>query len=216
MKLFFKSFLILLGVLQIQGCCSELDETFCLNQVFTETINVPMSFTYQVNSSKPFIEAKKITAADVKNALKVGGTDFKLKSVELISGAIKFSKDPTNACRTLNVNLGVVASSDGFEYALLRENQVLPLFDIPPIPYITEGIKLNDYLNGKGVLELKKILKNYATIINDGTISFILRGEGLPSASLVKFNLFFDLKLSVTYEVCRYAPMGKGDRVCEE
>jgi hypothetical protein len=200
-------------ILNLQSCCT-MDDTFCTDQVFTETVNVPMKFTYVVNSSKPFIEAKKITATNIKNALKVEGEDFKVTKVELISANIQYSKDATNESRTFYVNVGAAVTGGVIDLVLLKENQVLPLFDVPATIF-NKAIKINDYLNGDAIKELKKIVQNYATIINEGDISFILRGEGLPSKSLVKFTLNFELNFSVSYEVCRYAPMGVGERPCE-
>jgi len=213
MKKFFYYILIMTGMFSIQGCC-EMEDSFCVDQVFTETVNVPLDFTYMVNDNKPFVIAQKITASDVRSALKVKGSNFKVKKVDFISGMIKYGKDPASTAISLYINLGIVASGGGLEVLLLKERQVLPLFDIPATPF-NKAITLNEFLNGNGIKEISKIVQNYATTINDGDISFLLRGEGLPVAALTKFSLMFSFKLSVTYEVCRYVPLGEGERLCE-
>lgn len=212
MKKIIYSILMMSGVWLMEGCC-EMDDTFCVDQVFTESVNVPLDFTYTVNDNKPFVIAQKLTASDVRRALKVQGNDFKVKKVDFISGTIKYGKDPDNKAVSLYVNLGIVASGGGLEVLLLKERQVLPLFDIPATPF-NKAISLNEFLNGNGIKEIKKIVENYATTINEGDISFLLRGEGLPVTALTKFSLMFSFRLSVTYEVCRYAPMGEGERAC--
>ncbi|HLG38582.1 MAG TPA: hypothetical protein VI461_02900 [Chitinophagaceae bacterium] len=215
MKFILKSILFTIGAFTLGACCEA--EAFIFGgpplcyEVFTLTKTIPLSFTYPVSNNKPFIEAKSITSGNIAKALGEEKSDFKIKEVNLVSASIKYTKDPTNISDSLLVNIGIAYTGSIGEFLLFKENKALPLtpteFGIP--------IPVNILLNTIAVRELKKIVKEYGTLVNTGTLFFILRGEGLPKGSLVKFDLSVEFSLSIKYEACRLVPMGDGERECE-
>lgn len=198
------------------GCCfldpEEFDEG-CLDQVFEETKNVPIESVYTLNTTADFLEANTITADKIQNALKVDGKDFTVKRIEITSAQIAYRRLGENTSAALFVNTAVTGNTFN-QLLLLKQNLLVPLFDIPGTGF-TDPVNINEYLNGNAIKELKKILLNYATIINDDGISFILTGSPSPAGSRANFELKFKLNISIVYEVCRFAPMGTGIRTCE-
>ena len=201
----------------LSGCCflepDELLGDTCTSQVFEETKNVPLESVYTLKSSSSFLEANTLTASQIQNALKVPGNDFEVKRIEITSAQITYTRQPDNTAGALFVNTAVTGNTFA-QLLLLKENLLLPLYDIPGT-VITDPVNINQYLNGPAIKELKKILLDYATIINDEGISFILSGSPSPAGTTAHFELKFKINLTIVYEICRDAPIGDGIRECE-
>jgi len=201
----------------LSGCCflepDELFEDTCSDQVFEETKSVPLESVYTLNTNSSFVEANTLTASQIQSALKVEGTDFEIKRIEITSAQISYKRHPDNSAGALLVNIAVVGNTFS-QLLLLKENLLLPLYDIPGTGF-TDPININEYLSGPAIKELKNILLNYATILNDEGISFLLSGNPSPSGTTAHFDLKFKINLTIVYEVCRTAPIGEGIRLCE-
>ena len=209
--------LLLSQLIILSGCCfldpEEFGEEGCLDQVFEETKSVPLESVYTLNTNSSFVEANTLTASQIQNALKVEGDDFEIKRIEITSAQISYVRLPDNTAGALLVNVAVVGNTFS-QLLLLKENLLLPLYDIPGT-VITDPININEYLSGPAIKELKNILLNYATILNDEGISFLLSGNPTPSGTSAHFDLKFKINLTIVYEVCRPAPLGTGIRTCE-
>jgi|SRR5687768_7260983 len=204
-------------IVLFSGCCLlEPDELFgdsCTNQVFEETKNVPLESVYTLNTNSSFAEASTVTASQIQALLKVEGTDFTIKRIEITSAQISYMRHPDNTAGALMVNTAVVGITFS-QLLLLREDLFLPLYDIPSLGF-TEPLNINQYLSGQAIIDLKKILLDYATILNDEGMSFILTGHPTPPGATAHFDLKFKLNLTIVYEICRFAPIGDGIRQCE-
>lgn len=210
--------LFLAALTGFSGCCGlEIFEE-CTDQIFTETRYITLKSSYSVDENKIWLVANKISSSDIKKALQIPTEAHTLKSVNVTSAKITYTRANENTSASFYLNLGAIASDGTFDLLLLKErNQVLPLFDIPTLPPFTEGVNINEYLNGKAITELNKALARYITVTDVATdISFIMTGEPFPKGSRTKFNLDFTLNVTVVYEICRYAPLGVGERVCEQ
>src|SRR5688500_13469078 len=201
----------------LSGCCfldpDELLGDTCTSQVFEETKNVPLESVYTLNTNSSFVEANTLTASQIQSALKVEGSDFEIKRIEITSAQISYKRHPDNSAGALLVNIAVVGNTFS-QLLLMKENLLLPLFDIPGTGF-TDPININEYLSGPAIKELKKILLDYATILNDEGISFLLTGNPSPPGTSAHFDLKFNIKLTIVYEICRDAPIGDGIRECE-
>jgi hypothetical protein len=200
----------------LTGCCFMDPEEFengCDDQVFEETKQVPLESVYTLNTTSTFLEANTLTASQIQNALKVEGNDFTIKRIEITSAQVAYRRLPDNTSAALFVNTAVVGNTFS-QLLLLKENLLLPLIDIPGTLF-TDPLNINEFLNGQAIKDFKKILLDYATIINDEGISFILTGNPSPAGTTANFELKFKINLSIVYEVCRYAPIGEGIRSCE-
>ncbi len=213
MKNIYPFFLLCLSFIFSTCCGSFIEvEEFCEDQVFTESKTVPLNFTYSVNKIGKTLEAHKVTGADIQKALGVSGSNFKVKRIELTSAAVAYSKGNLNQSIGFVTSLAVVDNTSQL-VPLLKKDLWLPLNDIPGTIFTPE-LNINKELNEKGVNELKKILAQYFDLLNNDGISFMLVGEGSPSGTLANFQLKVKLWVSVSYEVCRYVPLGTGERVC--
>ena len=172
-----------------------------------------MESVYSLNTSSSFVEANTLTASQIQSALKVEGSDFTIKRIEITSAQISYKRNPDNTAGALLVNTAVTGNTFG-QLLLLRENLLLPLYDIPGTGF-TDPVNINEYLSGPAIKELKNILLNYATILNDEGISFLLTGNPTPAGTMAHFELKFKINLTIVYEVCRFAPLGEGIRQCE-
>jgi hypothetical protein len=193
------------------GCCG-LEETLsgsdsCLDQIFTETRKVSMNSKFGLNDNNFFTYANKITSSQIKSALQVPNNGT-VKKVSLNSAVFKYSSYNDNACRSLFVNLAVISSDGQINFLILKEQNLL-------LPLILGQSAINSYLNTEGVKELDRALQRYAANTADSDLSFILSGDGLPKGSLAHWDLTITMEITVVYEVCRYAPLGAGERVCE-
>lgn len=210
------AYLLLPFVIAISSCCAvefEFDPDACVDQVFLETKVVKLENTYTVNTSSQFLEASTISGSSIRNALQIEGDNFEIKSIELTSAQIQYKRNANNTSAALIINTAVTGNT--FNQLLLqKENLFLPLVDIPGTGF-TDPVNINEFLNGPAIKELRNILLNYATVLNDEGISFILTGQGSPAGTLAHFDLNYILHLSIVYEICRYAPIGTGQRVCE-
>lgn len=209
-------FILVAPLFFISGCCFIDPEEFengCLDQIFEETKNVPIESVYTLNTTATFLEANTLTADKIQSALKVDGKDFTVKRIEITSAQISYRRLQENTSGALFINTAVTGNTFA-QLLLLKENLLVPLVDIPGTGF-TDPININEYLNGNAIKELKKILLNYATILNDDGISFILSGSPSPAGTRANFELKFKINLAIVYEVCRYAPLGSGIRVCE-
>jgi len=199
------------------GCCfmepNELFDDTCTEQVFEETKNVPLESVYSLNTGSTFAEATTLTASQIQNALKVPGDDFTIKRIEITSAQISYMRYPDNTSAALLVNTAVTGNTFS-QLLLLQENLFLPLVDIPGTGF-TDPVNINEYLSGPAIKELKKILLDYATFLNDDGISFILTGNPSPPLTTAHFDLKFKLNLTIVYEICRFAPIGDGIRPCD-
>lgn len=208
--------ILLASLFFFSGCCFIDPEEFengCLDQLFEETKNVPIESVYTLNTNSTFLEANTLTAAQIKDALKVEGDDFTIKRIEITSAQIAYRRLPENTSAALFINTAVTGNTFA-QLLLLKENLLVPLLDIPGTGF-TDPLNINEFLNGQAIKDLKKILLDYATIINDDGISFILTGNPSPGGTRANFELKFKINLSIVYEVCRYAPIGEGIRACE-
>ncbi len=212
-----KRTIFFLPIVVLFSSCCNLDFWYgdegCADQIFTETRRVTVNAPYTVNTSKTFLEASNISAATIRKALNIPNESFTVKRIEINSGRIKYDRLEANTAGAINVNIAIVGKT--LNQLLLKEtNLLLPLYDIPPV-FLSEGININQYLNTKGIGELKKILMSYATLLNDDGISFVLTGDPTPGAATANFKLEMVLDISIVYEVCRYVPLGQGERLCE-
>jgi len=213
-------FILCVIYLSLSGCCGMTDflntKELCADQIFTETRQVTIKSSYSVDENKIWLIANKITGSDVKKALQIPTQAHTLKSVSVTSAKINYTRASENSSASFYLNLGAIASDGSFDLLLLKQqNQVLPLFDIPEVPLITKAVNINEYLNGKAISELNKALARYITVADVADISFIMTGEPFPKNSRTKFNLDFTLNVTAVYEICRYVPLGQGERVCE-
>ncbi len=209
-------FILIAQLFFFSGCCFIDNVEFedgCLDQVFEETKNVPLESVYTLNTNSTFLEANTLTASQIQNALKVEGDDFTIKRIEITSAQIAYRRLAENTSAALFINTAVTGNTFG-QLLLMKENLLLPLVDIPGTGF-TDPVNINEFLNGPAIKELKNILLNYATILNDEGISFILSGNPSPAGTKANFDLKFKINLSIVYEVCRYAPIGVGIRACE-
>lgn len=193
------------------GCC-ELEEFMtgddsCLDQIFTETRKVSINTKFGLNDNNFFTYANKITSSQIKSALQVPN-DGTVKKVSLNSAVFKYSSYNDNACRSLFANIAVVSSDGQIDFLILKEQNLL-------LPLIIGQTAINSYLNSDGVKELDRALQQYAANTADSDLSFILSGDGLPKGALAHWDLTITMEITVVYEVCRYAPLGAGERVCE-
>jgi len=209
-------FIIIAQFFFFSGCCFIDPEEFengCLDQLFEETKNVPLESVYTLNTNTTFLEASTLTASQIQNALKVEGSDFTVKRIEITSAQISYRRLPENTSGALFVNMAITGNTFN-QLFLLKENLLVPLYDIPGTGF-TEPLNINEFLNGQAIKDLKKILLDYATFLSDDGISFILSGNPSPPLTRANFELKFKINLSIVYEVCRYAPIGEGIRACE-
>lgn len=214
--LFFSSLYLLFS-----GCCGELDDLFtesitCRDEVFTETKKVPLKFDYIVNTNKKFIIAQTITSDKIRKALSVPESNFTLKQIEITSGKISYKREADNQALALFTNFAVVGNTFN-QILLFKKDELLPLYDIIDPTGINKDIKLNEFFDSEAIKGLKDILRDYVLLINDDGISVILLGEPSPFSlsPLAHFTLNFSLNITIVYEVCRYVPMGEGERICE-
>ncbi|MBK8955032.1 MAG: hypothetical protein IPM34_05685 [Saprospiraceae bacterium] len=207
--------------LGLSGCCGleeflAGEEEACADQIFTETRKLPFITTYEVNEDKIFLLANKITASQIRSALSLPSDPYTLKSLQVTSAKVNYSRAADNTAAAMFLNLGVISGDGTFDLLLLKErNVLLPLFDIPATPF-SNAVKLNEYLNGKAISELNKAMSRYVTSTNlQDDLSFIMTGEPSPKGLKMHFTLEFNLEVTVVYEVCKYAPLGVGERICE-
>jgi len=207
-------FLLPLAFVFSACCWVDLgDEELCADQIFEETRHVPLENTYSVNTSAPFIEAAVLTAEKIKKALRIEEDGFEIIRIELTSAQISYMRHADNQAGGVFISTAVTGNT--FNQLLLQKKDLLlPLFDIPGTGF-TDPVNINEVLNGVAITELKNILLNYATILNDEGISFILTGQSSPMNTLAHFDLKFKLNLSIVYKVCRFVPMGTGQGYCE-
>ena len=212
----FSAFLLLLsGCFLLQTCCYYPfgDPDLCEYYAIEKTVRAPLKFEYTVNTSGKFSEAHVVTASDILRALNEENTDGEIKKIEINGAEIKYQRFEDNQAGLLSVMILIVDNTTNIP--LMYEVKDLPLLDIPAIPFITDGININSYLNNQGINELKKILRNNLDFVNDDGFSAILFGNGLPQGALTHFSLTFDMDLTVAYEVCELLPLGMGEKVCD-
>ncbi len=214
MKLY-NYFSLIFSALIFSTCCGEHfeNEEFCSDQVFLESKTAPIDFTYKVNKKGKILEAHKLTSADIQKALGVHGSNFKVKRIELTSAAIQYKKGEQNNSLGFNVSLAIVDNTAQL-VALMKKDLWLPLNDLPSLGFTPE-LNINKELNEKGVAELKKILALHFDLLNNDGISFMLLGEGSPVNTDTHFELKVKMWVSLSYEVCRFVPIGQGLRICE-
>ncbi|MCC6814848.1 MAG: hypothetical protein IT267_00370 [Saprospiraceae bacterium] len=213
-----KKYCFYLGIycgLFIFSCCGSeysFDE-FCADQVFTESRTIPIDFTYKVDRTSKFLEAHKLTADDIKRNLKAEGSNFKVKSLELTSAYISYLREADNSSPALFATIAIADNTLQL-VPLLQKDQLLPLIDVPATLFTPE-INISKQLNSKGVSELKKILHQQFDLINNDGVSFLLLAEPSPKGTRAHFQLNFKMYVAITYEICRYVPLGQGERICE-
>ncbi|MEP7195507.1 MAG: hypothetical protein ABI851_03250 [Saprospiraceae bacterium] len=196
-------------------CCGtflEVEE-FCENQVFVESKTVPFEFIYKVNKVGKIIQAHIVTSETIQDGLGLGGSNFTIKRIELTSANIAYLREEDNASAAMFASLAVLDNTNILT-ALTKKDLFLPLFDVPASIF-SKAININNELNNKGVEELKKILKDNFDLLNNAGITFVLLTEGSPVGTLTHFQLKVKMYLSLTYEICRYAPIGLGERNCD-
>lgn len=202
----------------LSSCCFDTFDPFdtqelCADQVFTETRKVTLNAPYVLKTDKLFLEANTLTADKIRKALQVPAYSFEVKRIEINSAKIKYNRLSENTSAALLVNVGVVGNTFN-QLLLAKQNVFLPLVDIPET-FINKGLKINEFLNGQGIEELKKILSNYINFINQDGISFIITGQPSPPLTTAHFSLEFVMDITIVYEVCRFVPLGTGERICE-
>lgn len=197
----------------MSGCCG-LEEYLggsddaCLDQIFTETRKVTIKAPFTINDAKPFGYANRITGANVKKAMQIPA-DATVRKASLNSARLNYTSASDNACRSLFVDIHVVTTDGGFSFLLIDQQNLF-------LPLLAGSTLINNQLNTKGVTELRRAIERYATNTFDTDLSFTMTGEGLPKGALAHFTLDIEMELSIVYEVCRYAPLGAGERVCEK
>ena len=80
---------------------------------------------------------------------------------------------------------------------------------------ITGETAINSYLNSEGVKEVERAITRYGSNTIDSDLSFIFAADNVPATSLAHFKVTYEINITIVYEVCRYAPLGLGERVCE-
>lgn len=215
---------ILLGFLYLgfSSCCG-LEEYLgsghetCAEQIFTETRKLPFVANYVVDENKTFLIANKFTAADIRRGLSIPDEPHTLLSLQVTSAKVNYSRAADNIAGAMYLNLLIVSGDSTLQLVMLKERNVfLPLYDIPASPF-NNAVKLNEYLNDGAIKELNKALSRYVmSTSQQDDLQFIMTGEPYPKIALMHFTLDFTLELTVVYEVCRYAPLGVGERICEK
>lgn len=202
-------------VLIFNGCCgSDLAVgEFCENQVFVESRIAPVEFTYTVNTSQKFFQGHRLTSENLRKALKIEGSNFKVRKMGLTSAFMAYKKEVDNDAAAMFVNIGAVDNSLGL-VLLMKKDQFVPLVDVPSIGFTPE-VNINKLLNENGVKEISKLLEVYAEVLNDEGLDFILSGEASPKGQKMHFQVKVKMNISVEYEICRYLPLGAGLRLCE-
>ncbi len=214
MKIYNSYYLLFFSILITACCGSEFSvEEFCEDQVFTESKTVPIDFTYVVNKKEKILEAHKLTGADIQKSIGATGTNFKIKRLELTSASVQYKKGSDNYALGLVTSLAVVDNTL-LLVPLLKKDLYLPMNDLPSTGF-TPALNINKELNENGVKELKKLFYQYFDLLNDEGISFVLVGTGSPTGVNVNFELKVKMWVALTYEVCRYVPVGQGERVCK-
>ena len=203
----YQSFLIAVMALALSSCCDFYFADTCELQTTERTITAPFTFTYEVNTSGSFIEAHQVKAADVLKALKEPVSSGEVKKIEIQGVVIDYVRLSDNQAATLNINAAVVDNTTNV--ILMKEVQALPLYDVPFF------LNINQYLNTKGVDEIKKILKSYVEVLNNDGFSVLLAGKGFPDGTLTHFQLNMTMTVTVVYEVCEWLPLGLGKELCE-
>jgi hypothetical protein len=201
------SFLILFIAAILSSCCDFYFADTCELQTTERTVTAPFTFTYEVNTRGSFIEAHQVKAADVLKALKEPVSSGEVKKIEIQGVVIDYVRLPDNIAGTLNINAAVVDNTTNV--ILMKEVQALPLYDVPIL------LNINEFLNKKGVDEIKKILKSYVEVLNNDGFSVLLAGKGFPDGSLTHFTLNMTMTVTVVYEVCEWLPLGLGMELCE-
>lgn len=205
-------------ILLLSGCCGDIEELLtegitCRDEIFTETKKIGFTFDYIVNTTNSFAEVNTVTANDIRRALKVPDNNFTLKQIEVTSGKIDYSRFEDNQSAAIFLNVAITANTFN-QLLLLKSNQLLPLIDIPATPF-NKAVKINEFFNTEGIKGLKDLLRDYVLLLNDDGISFALVGESSPRSTLAHFKLSFTLYVTVVYEVCKYVPLGQGERACD-
>ncbi len=195
----------------LSGCCGLEDylggsDDGCTDQIFTETRKVPISSPFTINDSKPFGYVNKITAANIRKAMQIP-QDATIKKVAFNSANLKYTSFPDNNCRSLFADLYVVTTDGTFNFVLIQQQNLL-------LPLLAGETLINSQLNSKGVTELRRAIERYGLNTIDTDLSFTFSGDGLPKNSLAHFSIDIQIEITVVYEVCRYAPLGAGERVC--
>ncbi|HRG68666.1 MAG: hypothetical protein JNL65_10465 [Saprospiraceae bacterium] len=198
--------------LLLSGCCGIEEyigggDEGCADQIFTETRKVTIKAPFTINDSKPFGYANKITGSNVKKAMQIP-QDATVKKASLSSAKLNYTAAPDNACRSLFVDVHVVTTDGSFSFLLIDQQNLF-------LPLLAGSTLINQQLNTKGVTELRRAIERYAANTFDTDLTFSITGEGLAKGSLAHFTLDIEMELSIVYEVCRYAPLGVGERVCE-
>lgn len=196
----------------LSGCCGIEeyiggDDDGCAKQIFTETRKVSIKAPFTINDNKPFGYANKITGENVKKAMQIPA-DATVKKASLSSAKLNYTAAADNACRSLFVDVHVVTTDGGFNFLLIDQQNLF-------LPLLAGSTLINQQLNSKGVTELRRAIERYAANTFDTDLTFSITGEGLAKGSLAHFTLDIEMELSIVYEVCRYAPLGVGDRLCE-
>lgn len=213
-----KKIILFFSLSLLSSCCFDIFDPLdthdlCADQVFTETRKVSLNAPYNLKTNKVFLEANTLTADKIRKALQVPNYNFVVKRIEINSAKIKYNRLNENTSAALFVNIGVVGNTFN-QLLLAKQNVLLPLVDIPET-FISKGLKINEFLNGQAIVELKKILSNYIDFINNDGISFIITGEPSPPLTTAHFSLEFVMDITVVYEVCRFVPLGTGERLCD-
>jgi hypothetical protein len=212
---------LLLLPLIFSGCCNDMlsiisEGIECREEVFTETKKIDLKLKYTVSENNKFIIADSISAERIRKALDVPQEKFTVKQIEMTSGNIVYQKHEDNRAAAVLVSFAIVGNTFG-QLLLTGKDIPLPLSDIPAIPFVTDGVKINEFFDKEGIKGIKEILRDYATLANNEGVSFLLLGESQPVALdlLAHFTLYFNMNITIVYEVCKLVPLGTGERVCE-
>lgn len=88
-------------ILIFNGCCGSFLEVeeFCENQVVVESRISPVEFTYTVNTTEKFLQGHRLTSENLRKALKIEGSNFKVRKIGLTSAFMAYKKKMTTMLR---------------------------------------------------------------------------------------------------------------------
>ncbi len=211
--LLWTTFFIIISI-SFSGCDLFFPE-FYEFQTKEYVVTKQFDFVYSIQESKTFIEAQKITADQIIDAIDpysslffVTGERFrdrKIKDIVINGGTLSYNVNQTNQADKLEAI--ILASDDTKDDVIVAKKKTLGL-DL----FSVIGTKA--VLAADGVNFLRGSLKDHVNRLNNDGISFLMSGNPLPNGKLADLELTVSLNVQVVYEVCEKLPLGVGDKLC--